>query len=252
MPVRQCRRASRRKPGRPSVAATSPRRDVAPAVALAGEREDRVRADVDAAVDAAREVHAEERVARVGHRVEQPADEVLALRARAGRYSPRKGTMRGSASSPASARDPVGLQARRRRRAGRTRARRPRRRRTPPAAAAMPVDRAPSTTLAARGDARRRAKARATARKSVIAVVGECSAGDAGRVRLDLAQLVGRRASGGPGTPFALRAPLELAEPRDLGVVDARRRACRTPRRGARARRSSRAAARRRGGRARP
>ena len=44
---------------------------VGPPVTLAGQRQHRVGANVDAAVDAAGEVHTEERVSRVWHRVDQ-------------------------------------------------------------------------------------------------------------------------------------------------------------------------------------
>ena len=60
-----------------------PRVDAAPLVALAGEREHRVRADVDVAVDPAGEVNAEERELRVGHRVHEAAHEVRPRTARA-------------------------------------------------------------------------------------------------------------------------------------------------------------------------
>ena len=55
--------------------ARSPRAQVAPAIALAGEGEHRVRAGPHLAVDALREVDAQEREARIGNRVDQPANE---------------------------------------------------------------------------------------------------------------------------------------------------------------------------------
>ena len=52
-----------------------PRAEVAPAVALAGEGEHRVRAGPHLAIDALGEVHAEEREARIGNRVDEAANE---------------------------------------------------------------------------------------------------------------------------------------------------------------------------------
>ena len=78
-PVRQKRRASRRKPGKASVPARSRGDDIAAPVALAGRGEHGVRAGQHRAVDAPREVHAEEREARVGHRVDEAADEAARL-----------------------------------------------------------------------------------------------------------------------------------------------------------------------------
>src|ERR1700712_2339019 len=54
--------------------------DVAPAVALPRHGQNRVGSDVDAAVDAGSYVYAQERVRRVGHRIDQPLDEVGAFR----------------------------------------------------------------------------------------------------------------------------------------------------------------------------
>ena len=66
--------------------------DVRPAVALEREREHRVRPDVHGVVDVPGQVHAEERVARVGYRVDHAADAVSDLR-RAAR-STHRGTGR--------------------------------------------------------------------------------------------------------------------------------------------------------------
>ena len=71
-PVRTRQRAEAARPERLGEVAE---RDVAPPVALARERKDGVGADVDAAADAVREVHAEERVAGVGHGVQKTAHE---------------------------------------------------------------------------------------------------------------------------------------------------------------------------------
>ena len=51
---------------------------VEPVIALPREGEDRVRADVDTAVDAACEVHAQEWVGGVGHGIHEPPNELLA------------------------------------------------------------------------------------------------------------------------------------------------------------------------------
>ena len=66
--------------GRPGSRPGRARLRVAPPVALPGEGEDRVRAGPDLAVDARREMDAQEREARVGDRVDEPADEAPGLR----------------------------------------------------------------------------------------------------------------------------------------------------------------------------
>ena len=114
-PVRQCwpREAAEARGQR-----QAPRRvarvDVAAPVALPGEREHRVRPEQHVAVDPPGEVHAEERVARVGHRVDRarardgvrPGHEAVVLAAERARSPASAGRRR-----PAG--DTVGLQARR-------------------------------------------------------------------------------------------------------------------------------------------
>ena len=108
-PVRQCSPAKRQKPGHARVLAEVAGREGQPPVGLPAQREERVRADLERAVDAAGEVHAEERVARVGDRVDHAADELLLGRddrhvLAAERHDPRR---RRAADQP---REPVGLQ----------------------------------------------------------------------------------------------------------------------------------------------
>ena len=69
--MRQCLRARRRKPWDLNDVEQVRGREVGALVPLALEREHGVGADVDATVDAAGEVHAEERVGRVGHGIDQ-------------------------------------------------------------------------------------------------------------------------------------------------------------------------------------
>ena len=63
------------------------------AVPLPGEREHRVGSDVHRAVDGRRQMDAEERVPRVGHRIDEPPHPVPGC-GRSCRYSPRNGTIR--------------------------------------------------------------------------------------------------------------------------------------------------------------
>ena len=80
------------QPGAPPAPRHPPRARPAQGRAEARRREQRRRADQHVAADLAREVDAEERQARVGHRVDQPAHELAAVRQRAaGR---RRGTGR--------------------------------------------------------------------------------------------------------------------------------------------------------------
>ena len=74
--MRRLVRAKRRKPCRCRQGPDERRVDVAATVALSSGREHRVRSEQHAAADPSRQVHAEERIAWVGHRVDEPAHEM--------------------------------------------------------------------------------------------------------------------------------------------------------------------------------
>ena len=101
---------ARRKPRPAERLRDVARPHVAPAVALAGERQHGVRADVDPTVDPAREVHAEERVGGVGHGVDEPAHEVPPLRGEAVVLAAERHDRRSRVVARASRATPVGLQ----------------------------------------------------------------------------------------------------------------------------------------------
>ncbi len=69
----------RQKPGIEQAVERVARREAAALVAVAVEREHRVGSGLDLAADAAREVHAEEREAGIGHRIDEAFDQVAAL-----------------------------------------------------------------------------------------------------------------------------------------------------------------------------
>ena len=100
-PARQCWRNSLRGPRPPQRPPELAEVDVAPPVALARGRQHRVGPDVDGAVDARREVHAEERVRRVRAPGRPGRGPGRARSATSRKYSPRNGTIAGEASSPA-------------------------------------------------------------------------------------------------------------------------------------------------------
>ena len=180
-PVRQKRRATRHVPGQRSAA-----------------DEHRRRPEQTSPSIGACQVHAEERQVRVGHRVDQPADERARVRAQAQVPPAERHDARVLRRAAATARRPAcpPAQTTARRAAASARSRRDR------AVLALEAGhRAPEDHLAA-GAAQSSASARATAAKSTMPVWGECSAGDAGAVGLELAHLVGAQRRS-PGTPFA-------------------------------------------------
>ncbi len=225
------------------------RAHVAPAVALAGEREHRVRAGVHRAVDRSGQMHAEEREARVGHGIDERPDEVSGQRVRA------RGTRRGTAGSTAPGSSPPsgppGRSAGRRSWPPRSRA--PRRGRCA----------RPARTLAARWPTPRSRTATTPPRRSMPADqrvahlaevdhggLGDVQRGQADRVRLDVGQA--GRTEPGDGHAVARGAVLERGRVGRARPARWRRPPCRsaaTPRRGAR---TSRAARPGRSGTARP
>ena len=79
-PLRQCLPGELPGAGPPRYLRQIVQADVLPLVALEREREYRIRPDVHGVVDVPGQVHAEERVTRVGHRVDHAADAVSRLR----------------------------------------------------------------------------------------------------------------------------------------------------------------------------
>ena len=164
------------------------------------------------------EVHAEERQARVGHRVDQRAHQLAALGAQpqvgaAERHDPRLGRARRPSppAGPTSRRRRT-PRSRRSRLAARVAQREPRRRppTRPPRRRRWPRSR--------RARSAARASARATPRKSAMPVFGRVQRGHAGGVRLELAQLV-RAQPPQPRHAVLAPAPLELVQARQLGLV---------------------------------
>ena len=165
-------------------------------------REQRRRADDHLAGDRAREVHAEERQRRVGHRVDLAAHERPARASR--RYAPRNGTIRTSRPRSRGERQPVRPRARARDRTARGHARavgagRPRRGpRARPARARR--RRGGSRRRAPRRRARRRPRRRRSRPSRCSASAAPTGRAAAGSTAADL---VRRRAARRPGTPLA-------------------------------------------------
>ncbi len=216
-PVRQCRRASRRKPARADRVADVAERDVPAPVPLAREREDGVRAEPDLAVGTRRRVDPEERERRVGDRVDEPADEVPPL-------GPEREVVAPERDDPRLGRRPA------QQRRGDPRARL--RRRPPVAASSVPP--VVSTTVApprrASPTTRRAEQELASlgddVRREGVGDPGEVDDGGAGRVeRLDAGDA--RLELTEPLGPDQLDAghavrdgpAVQLGEPRPLGLV---------------------------------
>ena len=226
--MRQCSPASRQNPGQPTMSRRSRGATSEPPVALAAQRRTAFGPTSSSPDDPPGEVHAEERIARVGHRVDHPPHE-LALRGghrhvlAAERHDPRPASPSASRASR-SACSPPHTTSRSTRMPLPGHRRRPRRRapldRRSPASRAAPRRRPPRFAGHRLGD---------TATKSVIAVCGECSAasppacGSTSRMPapLDPAQ-AGHAVGAGPLARGRRSAPARTRRPR--------RRACRTRR----------------------
>ena len=219
MPKRQLCRGEPPEPAEAERGAEVAEVDPPPLVALAGEREHRVGADVHGAVDAAREVHTEERVGRIGHGIHERADEVgagghdLAVLA-AERDHPHAVDGPGSAHR---ARDLVGVEAGagdhppRLDRAGRTS--RPRSRRTSPGRRRGSIRGAGALRPASISFGERPADVGVVDDPRVEDVQG----GDAGDVRLELTQP--RRSDQVRAHAVRLAPALELREPAPVDLV---------------------------------